>query len=305
VRLARTLDAVVEDCVNAVGVDLNTASVPLLTRVSGLTTGIAENIVRYREENGPFRSRRELMRVNRLGDKTFEQAAGFLRITDGEHPLDASAVHPEAYGWVEALAERSRKPLAKLIGDTAFVRSLNPAELVDERFGEPTVRDILAELEKPGRDPRPAFTFASFREGVEKLEDLEAGMKLEGNVTNVTNFGAFVDVGVHQDGLVHISALSHSFVKDPREVVRAGDVVTVKVISVDRGRRRIELSMRLADEPGKAGGNNDHKGVKPAGKSRRNKSDRNGSGSGTRPESAGSGTMAQAFARARGSNDKQ
>jgi len=203
VQLARALDAVVEDCVNAVGVDLNTASVPLLTRVSGLNTTTAENIIRHREEQGVFRSRRDLMRVSRLGDKTFEQAAGFLRIIDGENPW----MHPpctRAYRFVEALASRAGKPLGQIIGDTDFVRSLKPAELVDDQFGEPTIRDILAELEKPGRDPRPEFTFASFREGVEKLEDLEAGMKLEGNVTNVTNFGAFVDIGVHQDGLVHI-----------------------------------------------------------------------------------------------------
>jgi len=308
VQLARALDAVVEDCVNAVGVDLNTASVPLLTRVSGLNTTTAENIIRHREEQGVFRSRRDLMRVSRLGDKTFEQAAGFLRIIDGENPLDASAVHPEAYRFVEALASRAGKPLGQIIGDTDFVRSLKPAELVDDQFGEPTIRDILAELEKPGRDPRPEFTFASFREGVEKLEDLEAGMKLEGNVTNVTNFGAFVDIGVHQDGLVHISALSHSFVKDPREVVKAGDVVTVKVMSVDRERRRIELSMRLDDDIATTGGKAKASGKtssnEPGGKPGRNKS---GTGKSEKRENekTGGGAMADAFARARGSNSNQ
>ena len=308
VQLARALDAVVEDCVNAVGVDLNTASVPLLTRVSGLNATTAENIVRHREQQGAFQSRKDLKAVSRLGEKTFEQAAGFLRIIGGKNPLDASAVHPEAYAFVESLAKQAGKPLAQIIGDVDFVRSLNPGELADEQFGEPTIRDILAELEKPGRDPRPEFAFASFREGVEKLEDLEAGMKLEGNVTNVTNFGAFVDIGVHQDGLVHISALSHSFVKDPREVVKAGDVVTVKVMSVDRERRRIELSMRLDDDV-TAGGNTSKAGGNPAsnepgGKPRRNKAGAGKSGK-REKEGGGGGAMAEAFARARGSKSGQ
>lgn len=250
VQLARSLDAVVEDCVNAVGVDLNTASVPLLARVSGLNQTIARNIVDYRSEHGLFRNRRQLLEVPRLGARTFEQAAGFLRIAGGDNPLDRSAVHPEAYGVVEAIAEKHGRRVEDLIGDSAFLRSLNPQDYVTERFGLPTVRDIIAELEKPGRDPRPEFRCASFQEGVETLNDLRPGMVLEGAVTNVTNFGAFVDIGVHQDGLVHISALSHSYVKDPREVVKAGDIVRVKVMEVDIPRKRIGLSMRLDDEPG-------------------------------------------------------
>ncbi|XOZ32309.1 Tex family protein [Halomonadaceae bacterium KBTZ08] len=306
VQLARTLDAVIEDCVNAVGVDLNTASVPLLTRVAGLNTGIAENIIRLREQKGMFSSRRELLEVSRLGAKTFEQAAGFLRIMDGEHPLDASAVHPEAYGFVEALAQKEGRSLDAVIGDHAFTRAQDPEKLADERFGEPTVRDILNELEKPGRDPRPEFQHAQFREGVETLADLEPGMKLEGNVTNVTHFGAFVDIGVHQDGLVHISALSNEFVKDPRDVVRAGDVVTVKVLSVDKDRKRIELTMRMGDEPGQ--GKQDTAGAKkasqgePAGKRQRKSPDKRGTTSKKQPEAGGA--MAEAFARARQS-DKQ
>jgi len=256
VQLARSLDAVVEDCVNAVGVDLNTASVPLLARVSGLNQSIAQNIVDYRNQHGLFRNRRQLLEVPRLGARTFEQAAGFLRIAGGDNPLDRSAVHPEAYGVVEAIASKHGRRVEDLIGDSAFLRSLDPQDYVTERFGLPTVRDIIAELEKPGRDPRPEFRCASFQEGVETLNDLRPGMVLEGAVTNVTNFGAFVDIGVHQDGLVHISALSHSYVKDPRDVVKAGDIVRVKVMDVDIPRKRIGLSMRLDDEPGekKTGG---------------------------------------------------
>jgi len=259
VRLARTLDAVVEDCVNAVGVDVNTASAPLLTRVAGLSATLAENIVAHRERNGAFRDRTQLLAVERLGPKAFEQAAGFLRIRDGDNPLDASAVHPESYPVVERIVAATGRSVGQLIGDSRFLGTLAANDFVDERFGEPTVRDILRELEKPGRDPRPEFRTAAFREGVESLADLEPGMILEGVVTNVTNFGAFVDIGVHQDGLVHISALSEKFVKDPREVVKAGAVVKVKVMSVDEARRRIGLSMRLSDEPGreparKAGG---------------------------------------------------
>ena len=248
-KLARSLDNVVEDCVNAVGVDLNTASPALLARVSGLNATLAQNIVDYRDCNGPFTERRELLKVPRLGPKTFEQAAGFLRIRDGKNPLDASAVHPEAYGVVERIAQASGRELASLIGDRDFLRGLDPAAFADDRFGLPTVLDILAELEKPGRDPRPGFRTASFQEGVETLEDLESGMVLEGTVTNVTDFGAFVDIGVHQDGLVHISALSHRFVKNPREVVKTGDLVKVKVMAVDIPRKRISLSMRLNDDP--------------------------------------------------------
>lgn len=246
-RLARSLDAVVEDCVNAVGVDLNTASAALLRRVSGLSESLAETLVAYRDANGPFPNRGALMQVPRLGAKTFEQAAGFLRIRGGSQPLDASAVHPEAYPVVERLIRGSGRALGHLIGDAHYLRSLNAADYTDARFGEPTVRDILAELEKPGRDPRPEFRTASFRDGVEKPEDLEPGMVLEGVVTNVTNFGAFVDIGVHQDGLVHISAMAERFVKDPRDVTRSGDVVRVKIMEVDLKRRRIGLSMRLDD----------------------------------------------------------
>ncbi len=256
-QLARALDAVVEDCVNAVGVDLNTASVALLSRVSGLSAGLAEKVVEYRNQHGPFRNRKALLQVPRFGEKTFEQAAGFLRIRDGDEPLDASAVHPEAYPVVERILAKFKKPIEQVIGDTAFLKKLDPREFVDERFGLPTVTDILKELEKPGRDPRPEFKTAEFREGVETLEDLQEGMILEGVVTNVTNFGAFVDIGVHQDGLVHISALSDRFVKDPREVVKPGDVVKVRVLEVDLKRRRIALSMKLQKEAGegpRAGG---------------------------------------------------
>ena len=252
--LARALDAVVEDCVNAVGVDVNTASVPLLARVSGLSAGLARSIVEFRDGNGPFRDRRQLKQVPRLGDKTFEQAAGFLRITDGDNPLDASAVHPEAYPVVERILAASGRGIKSLIGDSTFLKTLSPARFTDERFGLPTVRDILAELDKPGRDPRPEFKTAAFKEGVEELKDLQPGMVLEGVVTNVTNFGAFVDIGVHQDGLVHISALAERFVKDPHAVVKAGQVVRIKVLEVDLKRKRIALTMRLtgASEPGPA-----------------------------------------------------
>lgn len=248
VQMARTLDAVVEDCVNAVGVDVNTASAPLLTRVSGLNTTLANNIVEYRDANGTFNSRTELKKVARFGAKTFEQAAGFLRIMKGKNPLDASAVHPEAYSVVKTIAEKNQRDVKGVIGDSTFLKSLKPSDYTGEKFGVPTVTDILTELDKPGRDPRPEFKTADFKEGVEKVSDLVPAMVLEGVVTNVTNFGAFVDVGVHQDGLVHISALSHSFVKDPREVVKAGDVVKVKVMEVDVQRKRIGLSMRLDDD---------------------------------------------------------
>ncbi len=251
-ELARSLDAVVEDCVNAVGVDVNTASAALLARVSGLNSGIADNIVDFRNDNGAFRNRNQLKKVSRLGAKTFEQAAGFLRIRDGEYPLDASAVHPEAYTLVEQIAAVNRQPLQALVGNSEFVSTLNPADYVTEQFGLPTIRDILAELEKPGRDPRPEFVTATFREGVNELKDLQTGMILEGVVTNVANFGAFVDIGVHQDGLVHISQLTDKFIKDPREVVRTGDVVKVRVEEVDVQRKRISLTMRLEPTQPKA-----------------------------------------------------
>ncbi len=247
-KLARSLDAVVEDCVNSVGVDVNTASVALLARISGLNGTLAANIVSHRDSNGAFTSRAALKKVPRLGDKTFELAAGFLRVNGGDNPLDASAVHPEAYPVVERILADIKKGVQELIGDGRAVRALQAEKYTDERFGLPTVQDILRELEKPGRDPRPEFKAASFREGVETLKDLEPGMQLEGVITNVTNFGAFVDIGVHQDGLVHISALANSFVKDPHTVVKAGDVVKVKVLEVDIPRKRIALSMRLSDE---------------------------------------------------------
>ncbi|MED5558222.1 MAG: Tex family protein, partial [Pseudomonadota bacterium] len=248
VQLSRSLEAVIEDCVNAVGVDLNTASSALLSRVAGLSAAIAENIVAQRNLQGAFKSRKELLEVSRLGPKTFEQCAGFLRISNAENPLDASAVHPEAYTLVERIAKQNSRDVKGLIGDSATLKALKPADFADERFGVPTVSDILKELDKPGRDPRPEFKAAEFREGVETLNDLKLGMVLEGTVTNVTHFGAFVDIGVHQDGLVHISALSDRFIDDPRSVVKAGDIVTVKVMSVDIPRKRVGLSMRLDDE---------------------------------------------------------
>ena len=248
--LAQTLDAVVEDAVNSVGVDVNTASAPLLERVAGLSGTVAKNIVAYRDENGRFTTRKELGKVPRLGPKAFEQAAGFLRIQGGANPLDGSAVHPEAYPVVERVAQATGLSTEQLIGNTAVLTKLAPADFADEQFGVPTVTDILAELDKPGRDPRPEFKTAEFKEGVNEVKDLKPGMILEGTVTNVAAFGAFVDVGVHQDGLVHVSAMSHKFVSDPHEVVRSGEVVKVKVMDVDVARNRIGLSLRLDDEPG-------------------------------------------------------
>ncbi|MET3928169.1 uncharacterized protein ABIE51_000056 [Lysobacter sp. OAE881] len=246
-KLARALDAKVEDCVNAVGVDVNTASAALLTRVSGLSSTIAQNIVVYRDANGAFKSRKELLKVPRLGDKTFEQCAGFLRIADGDQPLDASSVHPEAYPVVERILKQCGREVKQLIGDASLLRSLKAEQFIDETFGVPTVRDILKELEKPGRDPRPEFKAARFADGVEDIKDLREGMILEGVVSNVAAFGAFVDIGVHQDGLIHISALSDKYVKDPREVVKAGDIVKVRVLEVDVPRKRIALTRRLDD----------------------------------------------------------
>lgn len=250
VALARTLDGVVEDAVNGVGVDLNTASAPLLERVAGVNSTIAANIVAYRDENGTFASRKELKKVPRLGPKAFEQSAGFLRINGGKDPLDASAVHPEAYPVVARIAEKTGLGVAELIGNSRVLTKLAPADFADDTFGVPTVTDIIAELDKPGRDPRPEFKTATFKEGVDKVSDLKPGMILEGTVTNVAAFGAFIDVGVHQDGLVHVSAMSHKFVSDPHEVVRSGQVVKVKVMEVDVERQRIGLSLRLDDEPG-------------------------------------------------------
>ncbi|GAA3052140.1 Tex family protein [Streptomyces glomeratus] len=267
VKLSRSLDAVVEDCVNGVGVDVNTASAPLLARVSGISSGLAENIVAHRDANGPFASRSELKKVARLGPKAYEQCAGFLRIRGGDDPLDASSVHPEAYPVVRRMVKTVGQEVASLIGNTAVLRSLKASEFVDETFGLPTVTDILKELEKPGRDPRPAFRTATFKEGVEKISDLSSGMVLEGVVTNVAAFGAFVDVGVHQDGLVHVSAMSKTFVKDPRDVVKPGDIVKVKVLDVDIPRKRISLTLRLDDEAApqgqQGGGGRQQRGGRP------------------------------------------
>jgi uncharacterized protein len=305
--LARSLDAVVEDAVNAVGVDLNTASVPLLARVSGITETLAEAVVAHREKTGPFRKRKALLDVPRLGPKAFEQCAGFLRITGGDDPLDASGVHPEAYPVVRRILDRSGVTLAELIGNERSLRSLRPADFADDRFGIPTVTDILAELEKPGRDPRPAFSTATFAAGVEKVADLKVGMVLEGVVTNVAAFGAFVDVGVHQDGLVHVSAMSDRFVSDPHEVVRSGQVVRVKVIEVDLDRQRIALTLRLNDTPqgGGQGKRPDRGAPAPRGDANQGKGADQGRGkrpnpnhdkkSGARESNQGTGSMAQAL----------
>ncbi|OVZ60777.1 RNA-binding transcriptional accessory protein [Pigmentiphaga sp. NML080357] len=264
-ELARMLDSVVEDCVNAVGVDVNTASVPLLTRVSGLNAALAKNIVSWRDQNGAFPSRAKLMEVPRFGDKAFEQAAGFLRVANGDNPLDCSAVHPEAYPVVERILAKLQTDIRQVIGNRDALKGVSPAQFTDERFGLPTVKDIFSELEKPGRDPRPEFKTATFQEGVETLNDLRPGMILEGVVTNVANFGAFVDIGVHQDGLVHISALAEKFVKDPRDVVRVGQTVKVKVQDVDLQRQRIALTMRLNDDSAPVRRGGDSGGARPAG----------------------------------------
>ncbi len=303
-RLARMLDTVVEDCVNAVGVDVNTASAPLLARVAGLNTTLARNIVEFRDANGSFRQREQLRNVARLGDKTFEQAAGFLRIANGDHPLDRSAVHPEAYPLVERILAASGRGLHEVLGNAAFLKALEPAHFTDERFGLPTVRDILAELEKPGRDPRPEFKTAAFKDGVEKLADLQAGMVLEGVITNVANFGAFVDIGVHQDGLVHISALADRFVKDPREVVKVGQVVKVKVLEVDLKRQRVALTMKLNDAATNASTRSMDSAQKPTARSKPQAKQREKSkGSPPRNHQEASpsqpSALADAFARAR------
>lgn len=291
-NLARSLDAVVEDAVNAVGVDLNTASAPLLAKVSGVSESLAEAIVSHRDQTGPFRNRAALLDVPRLGPKAFEQCAGFLRIRDGDDPLDSSGVHPEAYPVVRRILDRSGVSLAEIIGDERLLRSLRPGDFADDRFGIPTVTDILAELEKPGRDPRPAFSTATFAAGVEKVADLKAGMVLEGVVTNVAAFGAFVDVGVHQDGLVHVSAMADRFVSDPHEVVRSGQVVKVKVLDVDVDRQRIGLSLRLGDKPARG------PAAKPAagrGTGKQNRGERRGNGGGRRDAAPAGGSMAQAL----------
>ncbi len=295
-RLARQLDNVVEDCVNSVGVDINTASPALLGQVSGLNKTLAENIVVYRNEHGAFKDRRLLLKVPRLGEKSFEQAAGFLRISGGDNPLDASSVHPEAYPVVERILQKAGRRIQEIIGDKAFLRTLKPEQFTDEKFGVPTVTDIIAELEKPGRDPRGQFETASFKEGIETLSDLKPDMVLEGVVTNVTNFGAFIDIGVHQDGLVHISAMSEKFIKDPREVVKTGDLVKVKVMEVDIARKRIGLSMRLSDQSDKV---NQDKGGNNTAKDKRTSSKQKKGGRQQSPANAAAGgAMAAAFSNA-------
>ncbi|MGW0636696.1 Tex family protein [Nocardia salmonicida] len=315
--LARSLGAVVEDAVNAVGVDVNTASVPLLSRVSGVSSSVAESIVAHRDQNGPFNSRKALLEVPRLGPKAFEQCAGFLRIRGGVDPLDTSAVHPEAYPVVRRILEHTGREMAEVIGNTSTLRALKPGDFTDEKFGVPTVSDIIAELEKPGLDPRPEFKTAEFAAGIEKVADLKPGMVLEGVVTNVAAFGAFVDVGVHQDGLVHVSALSHTFVKDPREVVKSGDVVKVKVLEVDVARQRIGLTLRLDDEPGKPAQGDNRGGGAPRGQGRGQQGGRgpaparnqgqarqgNGGGNQRKQAAAPTGSMADAL-RAAGFGNK-
>ncbi|MGW4925845.1 Tex family protein [Streptomyces sp. BPPL-273] len=299
VKLSRSLDAVVEDCVNGVGVDVNTASAPLLARVSGITSGLAENIVSHRDANGPFSSRTELKKVPRLGPKAYEQCAGFLRIRGGSDPLDASSVHPEAYPVVRRMVKTAGQEVAGLVGNTSVLRSLRPADFVDETFGLPTVTDILKELEKPGRDPRPAFKTATFKEGVEKISDLSSGMVLEGVVTNVAAFGAFVDVGVHQDGLVHVSAMSKTFVKDPRDVAKPGDIVKVKVLDVDIPRKRISLTLRLDDEAAPQGEQKKERGGnRPPGQRRRQQGSGGGKGRPSAAPAPSNDAMADALRRA-------
>jgi len=300
-QLARALDTIVEDCVNAVGVEVNTASAPLLAKVSGLNQSIANNIVEFRDLNGVFERRADLKKVPRFGAKTFEQAAGFLRIAGAENPLDASGVHPESYAVVEAIAAKNQRNIKGLVGDSGFLRSLNAKDYTSDLVGLPTVTDIISELDKPGRDPRPEFKTAQFQEGIEKVSHLKPGMILEGTITNVTNFGAFVDIGVHQDGLVHISALANSFVKDPRDVVKAGDIVKVKVMEVDAPRNRIGLSMRMDDQPGEkserkqGGGQSQGK----RGESRDNRSNQQSQ------QPAPSGAMAALFAQANAKKGKR
>lgn len=286
--LAKSLEATVEDCVNAVGVDLDTASAALLSRVAGLTPTLALNIVTYRDVNGAFQTRKELKKVPRLGPKAFEQAAGFLRIPKGKDPLDTSGVHPEAYPVVKRIVEHLRRPLPDVIGDASLLRSVNAEQFIDEQFGLPTIQDILKELEKPGRDPRPEFRTVQFLDGVEKIQDLQLNQILEGQVTNVTAFGAFVDVGVHQDGLVHISALSDTFIKDPREVVKAGDIVKVKVMAVDVERQRIGLSMRMSDDATEDNGNRgqNRQGARPARSNHAPEQNRNNKHNGGQPRRA-------------------
>ncbi|MEZ8285576.1 RNA-binding transcriptional accessory protein [Vibrio splendidus] len=297
--LAKRLDAIVEDCVNAVGVDVNTASAALLTRVAGLSNTIAQNIVDFRDENGRFEARTTLKKVARLGPKAFEQCAGFLRIMDGKNPLDASSVHPEAYPLVKTIAEKNQKDIKSLVGNTDFLRGLHAVDYTNENFGVPTVTDIIKELDKPGRDPRPEFKTATFADGVNSMSDLEPGMVLEGVVSNVANFGAFVDIGVHQDGLVHISALTDRFVSDPHEVVKTGEIVKVKVMEVDVQRKRIALSMRMKDEPGQD--NRAQRSSTPRTQNRPNQNSQGGQRRREEPQqnAAMGGAFAAAFAKAK------
>ncbi len=296
-QLAKRLDAVVEDCVNGIGVDINTASAPLLRRVAGINQTVAENIVEFRNREGQYKNRKTLKAVPRLGSKAYEQAAGFLRIHNGDNPLDASGVHPESYSVVKKIIDHTKLDIRSLVGNRVILEQLNPSDYVDTKFGLPTIIDIISELDKPGRDPRPTFQTATFKDGIEKPSDLKTGMTLEGVVTNVTNFGAFVDIGVHQDGLVHISAIAHHFVKDPHDVVKAGDIVRVKVLEVDIDRKRIALSMRLDDESNPS--------AKPARGKRQSGKPENTRGEKKRPRQSSQpqatrGALADAFAKAKG-----
>jgi uncharacterized protein len=294
-ELARTLDTVVEDCVNGVGVDLNTASAPLLSRVSGLSSAVANSIVRWRDANGAFRNRKQLMDVAGLGAKTFELAAGFLRIRGGDNPLDLSGVHPETYPVVQKISAQVGRPVQELIGNADVIRTLRPEAFADEKFGAITVKDIFAELEKPGRDPRPDFKVARFNDGVEDIKDLKEGMVLEGTVSNVAQFGAFVDLGVHQDGLIHVSQLSNKFVTDAREVVKTGDIVKVRVLEVDLSRQRVSLTMKLDAPTGPKGtGAGRDNGFKPAARNERAPS---GAGRGASQQPQGQSAMAAAFSK--------
>jgi uncharacterized protein len=304
-HLSRALDSVVEDCVNRVGVDVNTASAPLLSRIAGLSASLADNVVALRDEQGVFKRREDLLKVPRLGPKAFEQAAGFLRIANGSNPLDASSVHPEAYSVVERILQDLNAPIDQAMGSPELLKAVDPQRYIDNKFGLPTIQDILLELEKPGRDPRPQFKTATFKEGVNDLKDLRADMVLEGVVTNVTNFGAFVDVGVHQDGLVHISALADTFVKDPHQVVKAGDVVRVKVMEVDVSRKRISLTMRLADAVEKTASRDSEQPSKSNHKSKSKDTNKSGNNQGrdrrkgqNQNPSKPKGAMADAFAKA-------
>ena len=292
-QLGKSLDRVIEDCVNAVGVDLNTASPALLSYVSGLNKTLAHNIVNFRDSNGAFPDRKALLKVERLGPKAFEQAAGFLRIVNGSNPLDASAVHPEAYPVVDKIVDTTALAVNDIIGNTELLKSLSPDTFTSEAFGLPTVKDILKELDKPGRDPRPEFKTAAFKEGVETINDLKPGMILEGVVSNVANFGAFVDVGVHQDGLVHISALTNKFISDPREVVKAGDIVKVKVLEVDVPRKRISFTMRLDDTPTQANGANQKQGNRNSGQGANAASNKNSARSQPRGNGQNRGSQAR------------